>query len=117
MITSAKLVISISACLSIGLSMALKPFSGNSQNLLQQTFTIDSTQIKAFIILDNKCNVCHKKRNRKRIFTTNNMDSWTNDIYKQVFIKRRMPKGKKIKLTNKDYQQLLTWITSTKQDL
>ena len=69
---------------------------------------------KAFQILDNKCNVCHRKRNKKRVFTSDNMNTWVNDIYKQVFIKKRMPKGKKIKLTSNEYQELLTWISFTK---
>jgi uncharacterized membrane protein len=69
---------------------------------------------KAFQILDNKCNVCHRKLNMRRVFTAENMDAWANDIYKQVFVKRRMPKGKKIKLTTNEYQDLLTWISMTK---
>ena len=70
---------------------------------------------KAFQILDNKCNVCHRKRNKRRIFTTENMDTWANDIYKQVFVKKRMPKGKKIKLSSNEYQELLTWILTIKK--
>jgi uncharacterized membrane protein len=69
---------------------------------------------KAFQILDNKCNVCHSKRNKRRVFTSENIDTWANDIYKQVFLEKRMPKGKKIKLTSNEYQELLTWISSTK---
>ncbi|WP_461443062.1 hypothetical protein [Maribacter sp.] len=74
----------------------------------------DSTRSVAFKILTNKCNVCHVRRNRKRIFTQENMSPWADDVYKQVFLKKRMPKGNKIKLTNQEYQELLTWITSTK---
>jgi uncharacterized membrane protein len=74
----------------------------------------DSTQQRAFSILTNKCNVCHENRNRRRVFTEENMNPWANDVYKQVFIKKRMPKGKKIKLTSQEYQDLLTWISSTK---
>jgi uncharacterized membrane protein len=43
------------------------------------------------------------------------MDTWANDIYKQVFVKKRMPKGKKIKLTTMEHQDLLTWISTTKK--
>ncbi|WP_306013422.1 MULTISPECIES: hypothetical protein [unclassified Allomuricauda] len=74
------------------------------------------TKENALQILDNKCNVCHRKRNKRRVFTSENMDTWANDIYKQVFIRKRMPKGNKIKLTAKEYQELLTWITSTKNN-
>ena len=69
---------------------------------------------QAFQILENKCNVCHKQRNKRRVFTPENMNTWANDIYTQVYIKKRMPKGKKIKLTSDEYQDLLTWISSPK---
>ena len=82
----------------------------NSSNLENEYKT------KAFKILDNKCNVCHRKRNKRRIFSEDNMDNWANDIYKQVFVKKRMPKGNKIKLTTKEYQELLTWISYTKSN-
>ena len=81
----------------------------NTVQLLSQ----DTTQQRALGILTSKCNVCHAKRNRRRVFTKENMNSWSEDIYQQVFIKKRMPKGKKIKLTSQDYQELLTWITAT----
>jgi uncharacterized membrane protein len=74
----------------------------------------DPTKAKAFEVLTNKCNVCHEKRNRRRVFTEENMNGWSADVYKQVFLKKRMPKGNKIKLTSTEYQDLLTWITSTK---
>ncbi|MFP2997287.1 hypothetical protein ABN763_15320 [Spongiivirga sp. MCCC 1A20706] len=75
----------------------------------------DSSQTRAFEILTNKCNVCHVKRNRIRVFTKDNMNNWSADVYKQVFIKKRMPRGKKIKLTSEEYQDLLTWISSVKE--
>ncbi len=76
----------------------------------------DSAQVRAFRILTNKCNVCHENRNRRRVFTENNMNDLSSDVYKQVFIKKRMPKGKKIKLTSEEYQDLLTWISSIKNN-
>ncbi len=76
----------------------------------------DPVKEKAFGILSNKCNVCHERRNRRRVFTENNMNNWSNDVYKQVFIKKRMPKGKKIKLNSEEYQDLLTWISSLKNN-
>lgn len=78
--------------------------------------TKDPVEAKAFEILTHKCNVCHKKWNRRRVFTEDNMNEWSNDVYKQVFIKKRMPKGKKIKLTSNEYQDLLTWISSVKNN-
>jgi len=77
-------------------------------------YSIKDSQVNAFQILENKCNVCHHKRNKRRVFTLENMNLWANDIYKQVFVKKRMPKGKKNKLNPTEYQTLLTWISSTK---
>lgn len=73
----------------------------------------DASKEKALQILENTCNVCHSKRNRKHVFTLKNMNLWTGDIYKQVFIKKRMPKGKNIKLTSQEYQASLKWISAT----
>ena len=43
------------------------------------------------------------------------MDIFAAKVEEQVFIKKRMPRGKKNKLTDKEYQQLSTWIKSLKQ--
>jgi len=67
-------------------------------------------KIKAYKILKAKCNVCHVKQNRKKIFTLDNMDIFAAKIHKQVFVKKRMPKGKKIKLTNSDITTLKNWL-------
>lgn len=69
---------------------------------------------KGFSILDNNCNVCHKKRNRRRVFTPKNMEGYKQAIYTQGFVKKRMPKGNSMRLTTKVQQELLTWISSTK---
>jgi uncharacterized membrane protein len=42
------------------------------------------------------------------------MSGFAPQINTQVFIKRRMPKGKDIKLTEKEYQLLSTWLRSLK---
>lgn len=65
---------------------------------------------KAFRILKTKCNVCHVKQNRKKVFTLDNMDFFAAKIHKQVFVKKRMPKGKEITLTNSDYTTLKNWL-------
>ena len=46
--------------------------------------------------------------------SVDSMDTWANDIYSQVSVKKRMPMGKKSKLTSSEYEDLLTWISSTK---
>jgi uncharacterized membrane protein len=64
----------------------------------------------ALTILKNKCNVCHRSQNPKKIFTSDNMESYATKIYRQVFIKRRMPKGDMIKLTADEEQLLKRWL-------
>ncbi len=64
----------------------------------------------AFQILKTKCNVCHRKRNRFKIFSRKNRNKHALKIYKQVFVYRRMPKGNKIKLTEEEYQTLKNWL-------
>ncbi len=86
--------------------------SENIAAIASKSTKADTTKVAAYRILDNKCNTCHIKRNKRRVFTLENMTSWADDIYTQVFVKKRMPKGKKIKLTHTEYQQLLTWITT-----
>jgi len=41
------------------------------------------------------------------------MDSLALDIHKQVFIKRKMHKGRKIKLTDDERDQLQVWLDET----
>lgn len=72
----------------------------------------DSIKSEAFRILQVKCNVCHATKKKTEIFTYQNMDSLAEEINRQVFIKKKMPKGRKIKLTPEDEQQLKTWIAS-----
>lgn len=68
----------------------------------------------AFQILKNKCNVCHRRQNPFKIFTLRNMDKNAVKINEQVFVKRRMPKGDKIRLTEAEYRTLKTWLSTQK---
>ncbi len=63
-------------------------------------------------VLVQKCNVCHRSANPGRVFTAANMESLAPRIYKQVFVKRRMPKGRTVKLTGEEGQQLKSWLES-----
>ena len=72
--------------------------------------TDDTSKEKALVTLENKCNVCHRSRNPGKIFTLNNMDGFAPGIYKQVFVKKRMPRGNTIKLDQKDRQALMNWL-------
>ena len=71
-----------------------------------------AVKVQAYHILKAKCNVCHERKNKKRVFTLDNMDGYGKKIYKQVFKWKRMPKGNDIQLTPEEYEHLKTWITS-----
>lgn len=97
--------------------LVISPAKSKSLGAINTYFPINHSvvKIKAFEILKTKCNICHTKKNRKKIFTLENMDIFAAKVEEQVFIKKRMPRGKKNKLTDKEYQQLSTWIKSLKQ--
>lgn len=84
----------------------------------KEDFTVESTVLtpkeQAFSILKTKCNVCHQNRNRRMVFTLDNMDDLAYKINQQVFIKKRMPKGNKITLTANERAQLKKWVDSVK---
>lgn len=66
----------------------------------------------AFQVLNTKCNVCHRKQNPFKIFSLKNMEKHASKINEQVFIKQRMPKGDRIKLTDEEANILKAWISS-----
>lgn len=66
--------------------------------------------MEAFQILDAQCNTCHRLKNPKLVFTEATMDSLAPKIYEQVFIKNRMPKGNKNKLSDEAKITLSQWI-------
>lgn len=80
------------------LASLVSSLSTNLTKLELQNIDEQQTSLKqkAFIVLKNKCNTCHATKRRVDIFTISNMDSLKFEINNQVFIKRKMPKGKKI---------------------
>ena len=70
----------------------------------------DSFKKNAFNVLDKKCNVCHVSKKRVQNFTLQNMDSLAKEINKQVFVKKKMPKGNKIALSVEDIETLKLWL-------
>lgn len=71
----------------------------------------NSIKEQAFKVLEAKCNVCHKKKNKRMVFTLDNMDRRAKKINRQVFKWKRMPKGDEIKLTKKEAELLKKWIS------
>jgi uncharacterized membrane protein len=118
MVTLIKILIGIIGTYSAGSMETYESLETNNKptELYASGYLTKYSYEKAFQILDDKCVVCHRKRNKRRIFNKENMNTWANDIYEQVFVKKRMPKGKKIKLSSNEYQELLTWISSTKNN-
>lgn len=72
----------------------------------------EEIKLKAFKILQTKCNDCHKLEGRKEIFTFENMDAYATKINKQVFIKRKMPKGDLYNLTETEELRLKDWLAN-----
>lgn len=98
---------SIILCLSI-----LFCFNVQSETLYIVTTPQETPKIKAFNVLFTKCNVCHASKKKQDVFTFENMDSLAVEINKQVFIKVKMPKGKKNKLSNEESQALQNWLNT-----
>lgn len=70
----------------------------------------NAVKTDAFTVLRQKCNTCHAVKRRVSIFTFENMDSLSNAINQQVFIKQKMPKGKKNRLTTLEQENLKLWL-------
>jgi len=76
--------------------------------------TVDNENLKkkAFSILENKCNSCHRRQNPFMIFKEKNMSKRAEKIYKMVFVEGRMPKGNEIKLSESEYKTLKQWLSA-----
>ncbi len=70
----------------------------------------DSIKTKAFIVLDKKCNFCHNVQKPSYIFTEENMNAFVFTIKKQVFKKKKMPKGEGNELTAQESADLKAWV-------
>ena len=67
---------------------------------------------EVYFILNTKCNFCHAKKKNRVIFTLDNMNSFSTSIEQQVFINKKMPKGRKNKLNMAEEEKLNIWINS-----
>lgn len=85
--------------------------------LISHAFAADDkkdgeTKDKALSILQAKCNVCHIRQNPFRVFSRNNMNRNAANIYEQVFVKGRMPRGNEISLSEEERQTLKSWLVA-----
>ena len=78
-----------------------------------EIFFQDNGKTKAYGVLQKKCNTCHATKKRTDIFTLENMDSLATNIHEQVFVKKKMPKGRKAKLTEEESKSLQEWLDKT----
>ncbi len=81
-------------------------------SVYQSPNNTDPIQKQALEILETKCNVCHRKQNPFKVFNSKNMNRHASKIYTQVFVKKRMPKGDKVKLSNEEYDTLKKWLNT-----
>ncbi|MDF4204239.1 hypothetical protein PXD56_14790 [Maribacter sp. SA7] len=85
-----------------------------------KTLAITDNQSKtikqeAYLVLNTKCNFCHSVKKNRTVFSLENMDGFSKAIANQVFIKKKMPKGRKNKLSTLEEEQLLNWIKTLDQ--
>lgn len=73
---------------------------------------LNEVKVRAFEVLDTRCNVCHRKQNPFKVFSLKNMDKHAPKIYEQVFVKGRMPKGDSTPLTSDETRRLATWLAT-----
>jgi uncharacterized membrane protein len=70
-----------------------------------------SLKSRALVVLQNKCNVCHLKKNKSVIFSESNMLKKARKIHKMVFVKKKMPKDD-VTLTTAERKDLRLWLDS-----
>ena len=75
----------------------------------QEDSDLEQFSIKAFEVLENKCNNCHQERDPNKVFTRDNMSKYSKRINRQVFLWERMPQDD-IKLTDQEKSDLKEWI-------
>ena len=81
---------------------------------LQTATYQNDVKTDAFAVLRQKCNTCHALKRKVSVFSYENMDSLSNAINEQVFIKQKMPKGRKNRLTNLEDENLQRWLETLK---
>ncbi|WP_405398143.1 hypothetical protein [Maribacter sp. Asnod2-G09] len=72
----------------------------------------NTTKQDAYSVLNTKCNFCHSVKKNRTVFSLENMDNLAKAIEYQVFIKKKMPKGRKNNLSSLEKEKLLKWISS-----
>ena len=91
------------------------PMAANTPAASMEKVSHEPSKLKeeALTVLQNKCNVCHKKQNPFKVFKGANMSKHAPKIYDQVFVKKRMPRPGQI-LTEKERRTLNEWLQTEK---
>ena len=91
------------------------PMAANTPVASVEEATHEPSRLKeeALVVLENKCNVCHKKQNPFKVFKESNMSKHAPKIYEQVFVKKRMPRPGQT-LTDNERSTLSAWLQTEK---
>jgi uncharacterized membrane protein len=84
-------------------------FIDTNVNLSQKDDLLKQNVLK---ILENKCNFCHRRQNPLKAFAYENIDKLAPKIYKQVYVKKRMPKGNPSLINKEEWDTLPKWLSS-----
>lgn len=94
----------------IGLCLATYINKAKTHEVIVRQPVQSSLKQAAYRVLESKCNGCHREKNPRKVFTSDNMNEWSQKIYRQVFIKKRMPKTGGRPLTQQEYTRLKAWL-------
>lgn len=94
----------------VGITIILLIFIMNISYSQKEDLNYAELKKNVFKVLNSQCNTCHSTKRRTNIFTLENMDSLARDINTQVFVKRKMPKGNKAKLSETETKAIKEWL-------
>jgi uncharacterized membrane protein len=106
------------SAISLGFALIVIAFSSfttfdvpaTAETSVQASDPGEDVKSAALKVLQLKCNTCHVRQNPGKVFTPSNMNTLASKINEQVFVKKRMPRGKR--LTNEEYTTLQTWLNN-----
>ena len=97
-------------------SVTFQPEENDHYSSFEPGLPQNDSQEEAFVVLRSKCNTCHATKKRTEVFTKENMSKFAPEIYEQVFVKKKMPKGRKVKLTENETLLLKRWLKTVLDD-
>ncbi|WP_118952117.1 hypothetical protein [Taibaiella helva] len=107
-----KQICSVLAAFLLFACCAFAPQPRDRKGVAATTTEDGAVRQKALNILEARCNFCHATQNPSKVFTKDNMNDHARNIYKQVFVWRRMPKNKAVTLSAEEEQALKRWLSA-----